>query len=431
MLSTPRHKLDAYHTHHQRRQGPPTAPSLLGQLRTAVLHYVGKARLVQLRAAGIPTLVVVGTRDKIIPSSNSHELAEALGARLAVLVTASHMLSHERPRTVAALMVDHASRAEEALGIAATPDQAQAQAQARSGLPPVPSRADGSRHATVRRCVPDDAELASSGMLREWYDPPGSGSSMDTPSTYAPVRSSQSSDTAAVVSGLQAAFYTRFAPTRGVQWERVRAVAAGSCRHKGPCEWRAAARALRYLVPVVAVRAVGVAAMRRWLPNLLDKNTRLIASPSWLTLLCAATAATGLTSCSRKQAGVAWRALRCGSDGPAAPTASMRYVASDMAQGAAFKGLLAFALWAVAAQHAQGILGLRRAMLPAVLRSLIPRTAVSGARGGASVAAWLRQSIQGAVLRQNPWTVFLVTLVAATFVPLYSRLRRNKRGSLS
>ncbi|MGN6528960.1 MAG: alpha/beta fold hydrolase [Burkholderiaceae bacterium] len=61
----------------------------------------------QLRAIGVPTLVLVGERDELTPPVHARELAEGIpGARLVVVPDAGHATTLEQPEAVSRALVD-------------------------------------------------------------------------------------------------------------------------------------------------------------------------------------------------------------------------------------------------------------------------------------------------------------------------------------
>jgi pimeloyl-ACP methyl ester carboxylesterase len=72
----------------------PTAEGYLAQLQ-GVLGFESRTRLGQLR---MPTLIVHGEHDGVVPAANAHLLVDAIpGARLAMLENASHIFFTDQP----------------------------------------------------------------------------------------------------------------------------------------------------------------------------------------------------------------------------------------------------------------------------------------------------------------------------------------------
>jgi pimeloyl-ACP methyl ester carboxylesterase len=90
--STPRARIDEDLA--IRRRTFPTAEGYLAQLQ-AVLAWTGYDRLPQIK---VPTLIVHGETDQLIPPQNAYILHERItGSRLAMLPHASHILSTDQP----------------------------------------------------------------------------------------------------------------------------------------------------------------------------------------------------------------------------------------------------------------------------------------------------------------------------------------------
>ena len=76
----------------------------LPQLAAIVRH--GPAE--RLRALRVPTLVLSGDADRVVPVENSHRLADLIpGARLRILAGAGHAFPLEREEETAALLLEH------------------------------------------------------------------------------------------------------------------------------------------------------------------------------------------------------------------------------------------------------------------------------------------------------------------------------------
>jgi pimeloyl-ACP methyl ester carboxylesterase len=72
----------------------------------AIARHETRPRLREL--AGLPTLVIHGLDDRLVPPSHGRELADAIpGARLVELPDAGHMLATDREDAVANAMLDH------------------------------------------------------------------------------------------------------------------------------------------------------------------------------------------------------------------------------------------------------------------------------------------------------------------------------------
>ncbi len=88
-------ELKARATEVLRRVGPET---LAADLRTA-MSYDGREALASM---AVPTIVVVGDRDRLTPPSGAEAIARGVeGAELRTLAGAGHMLTYERPDAIA------------------------------------------------------------------------------------------------------------------------------------------------------------------------------------------------------------------------------------------------------------------------------------------------------------------------------------------
>jgi pimeloyl-ACP methyl ester carboxylesterase len=84
---------------------PAPLGAILLQLQ-AVGGHDTSARLPGLR---VPTLVLHGTRDPVLPAANGELIARLVpGARLELLDGAGHLFWHERPERTAELLREHA-----------------------------------------------------------------------------------------------------------------------------------------------------------------------------------------------------------------------------------------------------------------------------------------------------------------------------------
>jgi 3-oxoadipate enol-lactonase len=71
----------------------------------AIARHEAEERLAALR---VPTLVLTGDRDRLVPPENSRRLARVIpGARLAVLLGAGHAFPFERPDETVRLLSEH------------------------------------------------------------------------------------------------------------------------------------------------------------------------------------------------------------------------------------------------------------------------------------------------------------------------------------
>ena len=75
----------------------------------AIAGHDTRARLAEL--AGLPTLVIHGTDDVLVPIELGRELADGIpGAQLVEVPDAGHLLTTDAEETVAAAVLDHLER---------------------------------------------------------------------------------------------------------------------------------------------------------------------------------------------------------------------------------------------------------------------------------------------------------------------------------
>lgn len=89
--------------HHVRRLAarvPPAPAAILGHTLAVYRHYVSYTNLLRIRYASYPTLVVVGSDDKLVRIENSSMLSTVLGARLFVVPNGGHGLLAEYPELI-------------------------------------------------------------------------------------------------------------------------------------------------------------------------------------------------------------------------------------------------------------------------------------------------------------------------------------------
>lgn len=85
-LATHRSQLDRFYTQ-LNTYGMPTALGALGQIAAACSHHIGRERLAELRATGVPILIVAAKQDKVIDSANAEALYEYLSSPSTKLVS--------------------------------------------------------------------------------------------------------------------------------------------------------------------------------------------------------------------------------------------------------------------------------------------------------------------------------------------------------
>jgi pimeloyl-ACP methyl ester carboxylesterase len=85
---------------------PVAVPVIMAQMQACAAHDTS-ARLPGLR---VPTLIVHGTEDKLLPVGNAHLMASLIpGARLEIMDGVGHLFFWERPERAAELMRSHAA----------------------------------------------------------------------------------------------------------------------------------------------------------------------------------------------------------------------------------------------------------------------------------------------------------------------------------
>ncbi|KAF8955072.1 hypothetical protein BGZ46_002742 [Entomortierella lignicola] len=68
----------------------------IGQSWAALFHHVNSKRLAQIRASGLPILVLTGTVDNFVRPSGSYHLAKELACPLVVFEGSGHALPGEK-----------------------------------------------------------------------------------------------------------------------------------------------------------------------------------------------------------------------------------------------------------------------------------------------------------------------------------------------
>jgi pimeloyl-ACP methyl ester carboxylesterase len=92
-----------FHANALRLRAP--LPVIMAQLQAIAGHDTSA----RLRDIAVPTLVVHGTEDAMLPVSNAHAIADAIpGARLEILDGIGHLFFWEQPERSAALVREHA-----------------------------------------------------------------------------------------------------------------------------------------------------------------------------------------------------------------------------------------------------------------------------------------------------------------------------------
>lgn len=81
--------------------------SFKNQVAAVFTHKVEKPRLELLKRAKVPTLVITGTHDNLIRSSNSIEIAQTLDVKPVILQDYGHHLCWECPEELNRLIQQH------------------------------------------------------------------------------------------------------------------------------------------------------------------------------------------------------------------------------------------------------------------------------------------------------------------------------------
>ncbi|KAI8341623.1 Alpha/Beta hydrolase protein [Choanephora cucurbitarum] len=79
------------------RSRPQTLTGNLGQTAACLRHYVSDERLLKIKAAGIPCLVVTGTWDNLVNPKNSYHLSRVLECPIEIFEGSGHSLPGEQP----------------------------------------------------------------------------------------------------------------------------------------------------------------------------------------------------------------------------------------------------------------------------------------------------------------------------------------------
>ncbi|KAF9157811.1 hypothetical protein DFQ26_008309 [Actinomortierella ambigua] len=76
----------------------------ISQSMAALFHHVSAKRLAQIKATGVPVLVLTGTDDKFVRPSGSHYLSKELDCPLLVFEGSGHALAVEHKYTYCRLL---------------------------------------------------------------------------------------------------------------------------------------------------------------------------------------------------------------------------------------------------------------------------------------------------------------------------------------
>lgn len=75
---------------------PQTLTGNIGQTAACLRHYVSDQRLLKIKEASIPVLVLTGTWDNLVNPKNSYHLAKVLDCHLEVFEGSGHALASEQ-----------------------------------------------------------------------------------------------------------------------------------------------------------------------------------------------------------------------------------------------------------------------------------------------------------------------------------------------
>lgn len=91
------------------RSRPQTLTGNIGQTAACLTHYVSDARLLKIKEAHIPVLVMTGTWDNLVNPNNSFHLSKVLGCPIEIFDGSGHGLPGEQPVRYNKSMDDHFS----------------------------------------------------------------------------------------------------------------------------------------------------------------------------------------------------------------------------------------------------------------------------------------------------------------------------------
>jgi pimeloyl-ACP methyl ester carboxylesterase len=104
-------ELESYHRRRMQARIPPKPVAALGHVLAVNRHYVSYPRLLRIRYAPFPTLIIVGTEDWMVQRANSDILAHVLGARLEVIPNSGHGLFLEHVDLLNKLLLEFMQQA--------------------------------------------------------------------------------------------------------------------------------------------------------------------------------------------------------------------------------------------------------------------------------------------------------------------------------
>ncbi|KAI7887700.1 Alpha/Beta hydrolase protein [Mucor mucedo] len=93
------------------RSRPQTLGGNIGQTAACLRHYVSDQRLLKIKEAGIPVLVMTGTWDNLVNPKNSHHLAQVLDCQLEIFEGSGHGLPGEQAVRYNKYLDEHFSKA--------------------------------------------------------------------------------------------------------------------------------------------------------------------------------------------------------------------------------------------------------------------------------------------------------------------------------
>lgn len=93
------------------RSRPQTLGGNIGQTAACLRHYVSDQRLLKIKEAGIPVLVMTGTWDNLVNPKNSRHLAKVLDCQLEIFEGSGHGLPGEQAVRYNKYIDEHFSKA--------------------------------------------------------------------------------------------------------------------------------------------------------------------------------------------------------------------------------------------------------------------------------------------------------------------------------
>ena len=90
-----------FHTERFKQRVPLALTGLIGHLAAVLRHYVSYAELLRIRYAAFPTLILVGTEDRLVRETNSfliQRVRSCCSSRLNAVIFVGHRLSTHSTR---------------------------------------------------------------------------------------------------------------------------------------------------------------------------------------------------------------------------------------------------------------------------------------------------------------------------------------------